>query len=89
MGSSKVYFSDFRVNAGTNLPEKLQKLIKKAGIGNIDFNRKMTAIKVHFGEPGNLSYLRPNYVKAVADVVKELGGRPFLTDCNPLYVGRR
>lgn len=49
MGSSKVYFSDFRVNAGTNLPEKLQKLIKKAGIGNIDFNRKMTAIKVHFG----------------------------------------
>lgn len=89
MGSSKVYFSDFRVNAGTNLPEKLQKLIKKAGIGNIDFNRKMTAIKVHFGEPGNLSYLRPNYAKAVADVVKELGGRPFLTDCNTLYVGRR
>ena len=84
MGSSKVYFSDFRVNAGTNLPEKLQKLIKKAGIGNIDFKRKMTAIKVHFGEPGNLSYLRPNYAKAVADVVKELGGRPFLTDCNTL-----
>ena len=49
----------------------------------------MTAIKMHFGEPGNLSYLRPNYAKAVADVVRELGGRPFLTDCNTLYVGRR
>ena len=49
----------------------------------------MTAIKIHFGEPGNLSFLRPNYAKAVADVVKELGGRPFLTDCNTLYVGRR
>lgn len=49
----------------------------------------MTAIKIHFGEPGNLSFLRPNWAKAVADVVKELGGRPFLTDCNTLYVGRR
>ncbi len=47
------------------------------------------AIKLHFGEPGNLSYLRPNYAKAVADVVKELGGMPFLTDCNTLYPGRR
>ena len=66
-----------------------QKLIRKAGIGEIDFEKKMTAIKIHFGEPGNLSFLRPNYAKAVADVVKELGGRPFLTDCNTLYVGRR
>ena len=89
MEKSKVYFTDFRAKPGTNLPEKLKKLVKKAGIGNIDFSRKMTAIKIHFGEPGNLSYLRPNYAKAVADVVKELGGRPFLTDCNTLYVGRR
>ena len=86
---SKVYFTDMRALSGTNLPDKLKKLIKKAGIGEIDFNKKMTAIKIHFGEPGNLSFLRPNYAKAVADVVKELGGRPFLTDCNTLYVGRR
>ena len=44
---------------------------------------------MHFGEPGNLAFLRPNYAKAVADVVKELGGKPFLTDCNTLYVGGR
>ena len=86
---SKVYFTDMRALSGTNLPDKLKKLIKKAGIGEIDFNKKMTAVKIHFGEPGNLSFLRPNYAKAVADVVKELGGRPFLTDCNTLYVGRR
>ena len=86
MEKSKVYFSDLRALPGTNLPEKLKKLIRKAGIGEIDFEKKMTAIKIHFGEPGNLSFLRPNYAKAVADVVKELGGRPFLTDCNTLYV---
>ena len=50
---------------------------------------KLVAIKMHFGEPGNLAYLRPNYAKAVADVVKELGGVPFLTDCNTLYPGSR
>ena len=44
---------------------------------------------MHFGELGNISYLRPNYAKAVADVVKELGGKPFLTDCNTMYPGSR
>ena len=89
MEKSKVFFTDMRALPGTNLPDKLKKLIRKAGIGEINFEKKMTAIKIHFGEPGNLSFLRPNYAKAVADVVKELGGRPFLTDCNTLYVGRR
>ena len=50
---------------------------------------KFVAIKMHFGELGNIAYLRPNYAKAVADVVKEAGGRPFLTDCNTLYPGSR
>ena len=90
MEKAKVYFTDMRTGyGGLSLPQKLAKLIKAAGIGNIDFNKKFAAIKIHFGEPGNVSYLRPNYAKAVADVVKEFGGMPFLTDCNTLYVGRR
>ena len=89
MEKSKVYFTDFRARPGYNLLQKLEKLIKTAGIGNIDFNNKYVAIKLHFGEPGNLAFLRPNYSKVVADVVKELGGKPFLTDCNTLYVGGR
>lgn len=89
MEKSKVYFCDLRAKPGVNLQTKLARLMQKAGIGQIDFEKKMVAIKIHFGEPGNLSYLRPNYAKTVADVVKSLGGRPFLTDCNTLYVGRR
>ena len=87
--NSKVYFTDFRAKPGVNIPQKLKLLIKKAGIENIDFKNKYVAIKIHFGEPGNLAFLRPNYAKAVADVIKELGGKPFLTDANTLYVGRR
>lgn len=89
MEQSKVYFSDLRAPVGTNLLVKLEKLIRAAGIGEIDMEKKMVAIKIHFGEPGNLSFLRPNYAKVVADVVKSLGGIPFLTDCNTLYPGRR
>lgn len=89
MSASKVYYTDLRVKNGDNLLTKLQRLIKTAGIGAIDFGGKYVAIKMHFGEPGNLAFLRPNYAKAVADVVKELGGKPFLTDCNTLYVGGR
>lgn len=89
MEKSKVYFTDFRTRVSVSLTEKLQRLIKKAGITDIDMDGKFVAIKMHFGELGNLSYLRPNYAKAVADVVKECGGKPFLTDCNTLYPGSR
>ena len=89
MKKAKVYYTDFRAKLGEGLPTKLQRLMKKAGISEIDMENKFVAIKMHFGELGNLSFLRPNYAKAVADVVKELGGKPFLTDCNTLYPGSR
>ncbi len=90
MEKAKVYFTNMRAHAGKeNLLQKLERLMVKAGIDNIDFKNKFVAIKLHFGEPGNLAYLRPNYAKVVADVVRARGGKPFLTDCNTLYVGRR
>ncbi len=90
MERSKVYFTDFRTAAfGDGLPSKLKKLMKKAGIETIDMEGKFVAIKLHFGELGNISYLRPNYARAVVDLVKELGGKPFLTDCNTMYPGSR
>ena len=87
--ASKVYFTTFRATPRENLPQKLARLVKKAGILDLDFENRYTAIKIHFGEPGNLAYLRPNYAKVIVDIIKEQGGRVFLTDCNTLYVGRR
>ena len=89
MEKSKVYFTDMHASMNENLLEKLKRLIKTAGIGQINFEKKYVAIKIHFGEPGNLAFLRPNYARAVADVIRELHGKPFLTDCNTLYVGGR
>ncbi|MGE4584382.1 MAG: DUF362 domain-containing protein [Sphaerochaeta sp.] len=89
MEASNVYYTNLRCFNGDSRLDKLERLIKRAGIESIDFKNKFTAIKMHFGEPGNLAFLRPNYAATVVDIVKELGGRPFLTDCNTLYVGGR
>ena len=89
MEKAKVYFTDFRTPVGTSWTAKLQRLCIAAGIKDIDFDKKFVAIKMHFGELGNLSFLRPNYARAIADLVKEQGGLPFLTDCNTLYPGSR
>lgn len=89
MKPSKVYYTNLHTTLEENLLQKLRRLVKAAGIDSIDFKNKYTAIKIHFGEPGNLAFLRPNFSKVIADIVKENGGKPFLTDCNTLYVGRR
>lgn len=89
MAKSDVYFTTFKATSQENLLKKLHRLMKAAGFETIDFTDKFAAIKIHFGEYGNLAFLRPNYAKVVADYVKERGGKPFLTDCNTLYVGSR
>ncbi len=89
MQPSTVYFTNLRTDYNNPLPVKLQRLIKRAGIERIDFADRFVAVKIHFGEPGNLSFLRPNFARAVADVIRAKGGKPFLTDCNTLYPGRR
>ncbi|MBQ1281161.1 MAG: DUF362 domain-containing protein [Oscillospiraceae bacterium] len=86
---SKVYFTDMHISDNENLPQKFKRLILTAGIDRIDFENKYVAIKLHFGERGNLAYLRPQYARALADVIRDLGGKPFLTDCNTLYPGSR
>jgi len=87
--SSKVYFTDLRANATVNLLKKLENLVAKAGIGSLAVEKKFTALKIHFGEPGNLSYIRPNFAAVMVKYLKKKGAIPFLTDANTLYVGRR
>ena len=89
MSKSAVYFTDFHATPSETLPQKLHRLMKKAGFEQIHFQDQYAAIKIHLGELGNLAHLRPQYAKVVADYVRELGGKAFLTDCNTLYVGSR
>jgi uncharacterized Fe-S center protein len=89
MEKAKVYFTNLRTNPSSNLLDKMERLVKAAGIAKIDFKDQFVAIKLHFGEPGNLAYIRPNYVARMANLLRGLGAKPFLTDCNTLYSGGR
>jgi len=87
--ASKVYFTNFRTSPDNHQLNKLERLVRAAGIETIDFKDKFTAIKLHVGEPGNMAYLRPNYAATIVSLVRSLGGKPFITDCNTLYTGGR
>ena len=86
---SKVYFTDLRTKPGRSLLDKMEILIQKAGIEQIDFENKFVAVKIHFGEPGNLSYIRPNYAARLVQFLQKKKAKAFLTDANTLYLGRR
>lgn len=79
MEKAKVYFSDLRTSPTSNLLDKMERLLKRAGIGQLPLQDSFTAIKIHFGEPGNLAYIRPNYAARMANLLRSFGAKPFLT----------
>lgn len=86
---SKVFFADLRAGSRRNLFDKIGELLSLAGVAERFRKGHLVAIKLHFGEKGNSSYIRPVFVRRVVDSVKETGALPFLTDTNTLYVGTR
>ena len=87
---AKVYFADLRARAaGRNRTAKIQKLFEAAGFGDVVQKGDLTAIKLHFGERGCDTHISPTYARAVVELVKAQGGRPFVTDTNTLYSGSR
>jgi len=78
---SKVYFIKDTTRAA--------ELFDIAGFKDSFKPKESAALKIHFGEPGNQAYLKPQIVKPLALKVKECGSEPFYTDCNVLYKGPR
>ncbi|MHB8840512.1 MAG: DUF362 domain-containing protein [Candidatus Aquicultor sp.] len=84
---SNVFYSNF--HGKKSRLDTTSKLFDKADFKSIIDPGDIVAIKVHFGEPGNTAFLSPIFARRVVEKVKEAGGKPFLTDANTLYVGRR
>ncbi|MBP8784291.1 MAG: DUF362 domain-containing protein [Synergistaceae bacterium] len=89
MNQSKVYFTNLRTSNEVNLVNKMEKVAVAAGLKKIPLKDKLVALKVHFGEPGNLSFLRHNYTARLSQIVSASEGKPFVTDANTLYKGER
>jgi len=76
------HFNDSIVN-------RLEKLFDRAGGGSAIKENDLVAVKGHFGEPGNVTFISPVFYRAVIERIKLCGGNPFLTDTNTLYTGER
>lgn len=87
--ASTVWFTDFSAKPGNGLLDKTAALLKKGGLPDKVGRKSLTAIKLHFGERGNTSFVRPVFLRTIAEAVTAAGGKPFLTDTNTLYVGSR
>ena len=81
MGKSKVYYMDAHSESTeTSLVAKMLTVFDAAELDKMIKPNDIVAIKIHCGEWNNTAYLRPVYARALADRVKELGGRPFVCD---------
>ncbi|MGB9838343.1 DUF362 domain-containing protein [Methanothermobacter sp.] len=87
--ASEVYFADLRArSADENKGSKIRKLFDR--VCENDFSDDdVVAVKVHFGERGNDSFVSPVLLRYIVDKVKDRAGKVFLTDTNTLYYGSR
>ncbi|NQS71097.1 MAG: DUF362 domain-containing protein [Desulfobulbaceae bacterium] len=94
--SATVYYADLHVKDATdNRLAKISRLCQAVGLAALVQPKKrggadeLVAVKAHFGERGNDTYLHPTFARQVIDLIKEAGGKPFLTDTCTLYNGMR
>ncbi|MFP3982118.1 MAG: DUF362 domain-containing protein [Desulfurivibrionaceae bacterium] len=87
MSDNSVFFTPW--TSGGNMLEKAEKLYLKSGILDAVQAGDIVAVKLHVGELGNPNYIRPFFVKQVLDLIREKGGKPFLTDTSTLYPLKR
>jgi uncharacterized Fe-S center protein len=78
---SEVFFSPY--DRSTAFLRGLRTLFSK--VANVISAGDSVAVKVHMGEYGGSAYLRPPIVRRVCDLIKEAGGKPFVTDTTTLY----
>ncbi|MHC4714712.1 MAG: DUF362 domain-containing protein, partial [Planctomycetota bacterium] len=59
------------------------------GLGEIAGEDLIFMLKIHFGEPGNDTYIRPEWVCPLIECVQDAGSSIFVSDTNTLYAGSR
>jgi len=78
---SKVYFADMRAKKTDEaISKKMLKLFDAAALQDVISRGDVVALKIHLGTGDNHRHLRPEHIRAVAEKVQELGGKPFVTE---------
>lgn len=85
----KVFWTDTKTTPKRSMFNKIIDLLERLKVKERIKKGDFVAIKVHFGERGNTTYLNPIYIRPIVEKIKEFGGKPFLTDTSTLYSGSR
>lgn len=84
-----VFFIDLRTAEKTDVSHRLARLLNRASLKEKIAAQDLVAIKLHFGEKGNTTFVSPILVRTIVKAVKAYKGKPFLTDTSTLYRGER
>lgn len=86
---SDVYFIPRKASPNNSEIDKIKKLIRKMAFSSSIKENDQVAIKLHFGEPGLTTFLRPILIRPFSEEIKKCSAHPFLTDANTIYSGKR
>ncbi len=84
-----VYFAPMRSVKKQSLVKRAGVLLERAGLPDAIAEDDLVAVKLHFGEEGNTGFVQPIFLREVVARIRSHGGKPFLTDANTLYRGKR
>lgn len=87
---SKVYFVPVNDSDDiTGVNTKLKLLLAESKVLSFATGNRKVAVKLHFGEEGTTSFVRPDNLRLICDQIVKQGASPFLSDANTLYRGQR
>lgn len=88
--SSTVYMTGMHSRSqDNNKLAKINRLCDAINLKKIIKKDDLCAVKIHFGEYGNDTHIKPVFARCVIDKIRKAGGNPFLTDSTTLYSGMR
>ncbi len=86
---SRVFFTNFRANPKKNLLDKIRTLFLRAEFDRVFSESDRVAVKVHWGEKGNTTFIPVPFIRTIVDELKKSTQNIFITDTNTLYTGER
>ena len=87
---SKVYFVPVRESDASDVvAAKLSRLLEASKVLDFIGKNSSVAVKMHFGEEGNTGHVGPEYASLICEKLLRMGAKPFLSDTNTLYRGKR
>jgi len=87
---NKVYFIPTYHSDGIQvINDKLKKLLDASKALDFIQAKDKVAVKIHFGEDGTDSFVRPEHARVICDAIARKKAAAFLSDANTLYRGKR